>query len=282
MVAEKAASNKALPPASCIRCSSGTASTNSERSERCRPQCVFCHAADGAQYVPLHFDRTHVLSYTPSLRDHCACAACWASWELQNSGQAQIQRRVVSCPVCTRHIDVRRGYAGAELCNDCLTDVLATLPPLPKQRPGPSPSRCSRRMCCWGIVAVLFFGINALAVEELMRLGLDLAADAIDKASDSGDLQRSLPPQLLELICTWTDSLEHIRFGPDLPLELLLRLGARICRSSRGPRKGMPAETSSGGPTSAVEGAKLNNDVSVPAASGGSKSFNSHAHRLEL
>jgi len=266
----------------CVRCTGRNASVNSEGQEHCRPQCVFCHAADGAQYVPLHFDSTHVLSYMPSLRDHCACAACWASWELQNAGHAQNRRRVVTCPVCTRHIDVRRGYAGAELCNDCLTDVLATLPPPPKQVPGPSSTRYSRRcLCCWIVVGLLFFSVNAMAFEELLGISLDLAIDAIDKSSDSGDIKQLVSPHLLELVCTWTDSLEHIRIGPDLPLEMLLRLGARVCRSGRGPRNRMRVGTTSGSSKPSLAGANSDTDVSSPtAASGGSD--RRHAQKLEL
>merc|ERR1719265_1251162 len=75
-------------------------------------RCIFCHAASGQQYVPMHFAGTveesesESLPYSESFQAHCACAGCWQSWEEKQYHQ----RRPVLCPVCQRRVDVFQGY----------------------------------------------------------------------------------------------------------------------------------------------------------------------------
>ncbi|CAK0899776.1 unnamed protein product [Prorocentrum cordatum] len=231
--------------AGCPACRSCTGQPAGPEAER----CVFCHLADGTQYVPTHFEGTEPLPFGPGLAAHCACAACWAAW-VEQQARTSNQRRLpstqgrsgprvgerelesqdvdVSCPVCQRRVDVCQGCpAQAGLCGPCLERLVLPRGKLPRL------DRCggSRRACCrapfWCMVAVAViawsgaaYGVNALMRRLLARVAEATELDGFD-----------LPSEMAYLVCPALGLLGGVPYDPFL--RALVEVGERLCRGSR-------------------------------------------------
>lgn len=219
------------PCRGCRRCSAGGSALE---------RCVFCHAADGAQYVPAHFalpgDEASLVPFSAALESHCACPGCWAAWERHRSGRGG----AASCPVCQQHVDAGRGYPGEGLCRPCLELLLL-------RRPRASRASCcsccscrSGRGCCCSppvlvLLLLLAFGPLGLALESVLRVLLAHSLDEFERAS-GGELARALPPGLQEVLCPAVELLGALPGGP--AARAVLEAGARLCgpRSKDRPR----------------------------------------------
>lgn len=212
-------------PRTCCRCGRGgdgerepAHDAGDQACEREGERCVFCHTADGMQYVPMHFDdHGSMLPYTEALGAHCACASCWAAWENRHSqgrpwvGRAARVRRAgeAPCPVCQRRLNVCRGYPEGGLCTACLDEVvLKTVLPVPQRErsQGLNCCGCTCHFPCVLCVVLLFMIILPAAARCAVQIALTQTLEQLDNASE-GQLESTLPPALRQTLCPVLDEL---------------------------------------------------------------------------
>ncbi|CAE8584915.1 unnamed protein product [Polarella glacialis] len=244
-------------PGSCPRCSQrqerAELPPTEEDDNPVAERCVFCHTADGWQYVPAHYGADGiVLKHQDALSAHCACVGCWLAWE--RKCYATQAAPAVSCPVCQRSVDVRKGSSPVEvdhLCDLCLEELL---PPVSQKllfraRATPWGSRACcclprrlRAPCLAGLCILLFLMIGIvfkLVSEVLSMILLSQGTELLLAAEGTSD--STLGPLLREVLCSQDMGLFGGLLGlsgdidqPPVPLQLFLQFALPTIQASSG------------------------------------------------
>uniref|UniRef100_A0A7S1AP96 Uncharacterized protein n=1 Tax=Noctiluca scintillans TaxID=2966 RepID=A0A7S1AP96_NOCSC len=197
-------------------------------------RCVFCHAADGTQYVPLHFQmgsESASLPYELSLAAHCACGRCWADWERRRYRT----KPTVPCPVCQRSVDVGRGYAlDGVHCEPCLKELLRRKLPVPPLR---KTCRCCGCACVFPLLVLVFVLIASTTFTFALTILMSAVEGELTKnldAMEPGVLDALLPAAVDEILCPALTLLD-VTSGDPLT-RMAMSVGSRLCERS-GKRK---------------------------------------------
>eukprot|EP00927_Polykrikos_kofoidii_P051856 TRINITY_DN45639_c0_g1_i1.p1 TRINITY_DN45639_c0_g1~~TRINITY_DN45639_c0_g1_i1.p1 ORF type:complete len:258 (+),score=39.70 TRINITY_DN45639_c0_g1_i1:196-969(+) len=224
----------ACSAAGCPRCYSADDRDRKLEVDTDGDVCIFCHSANGVQYVPLHFEGcsktpatvdqdTSVLPWADSLRAHCACKGCWAAWEAQQL----VQGLACLCPVCQRRVDLRKCYE-EDLCIACAETVVLASPPLSKQL------RFRKRtgvLCVTFVIAFLAVAVWTFVHEVLLREAEDAIMHFID-GSSSDPQPIKLPEPLRETVCPLLAAAEDFGLGHgDVFVGTILRLVKKWCHA---------------------------------------------------